>query len=117
MTCACLVAGPQILRKQRSSVACESPSARAVLDSSVYRAESKRPRAVVAQAIFSSFSAGQPRVPLEGLRDNRLTRATYDVVGLGEAMVDYSGMVSTEYLANKNVACGGRRYEGHHCEC
>ena len=36
-------------------------------------------------------------------------RPAYELVGLGEAMVDYSGMVTQEYLEDKNVRVGGRR--------
>lgn len=36
-------------------------------------------------------------------------RPAYELVGLGEAMVDYSGMVSEDYLNDKDVPLGGRR--------
>lgn len=36
-------------------------------------------------------------------------RPAYELVGLGEAMVDYSGMVNESYLDDKNIALGGRR--------
>lgn len=50
------------------------------------------------------------------LRPN--ARTSYDVVGLGEAMVDYSGMVSSEYLEKIGMESGGRRCvspEGLNC--
>eukprot|EP00892_Ulva_mutabilis_P002286 jgi/Ulvmu1/12058/UM083_0071.1 len=36
-------------------------------------------------------------------------RPAYELVGLGEAMVDYSGMVNVQYLQEKGVPVGGRR--------
>lgn len=42
-------------------------------------------------------------------------RSSYDVVGLGEAMVDYSGMVSEEYLEQRGIERGGRRYVAGRC--
>lgn len=42
-------------------------------------------------------------------------RPTYEVVGLGEAMVDYSGMVSESYLESRDVSLGGRRYGWDSC--
>lgn len=50
-----------------------------------------------------------PSVGLGGARQSRKTRTPYDVVGLGEAMVDYSGMVSTECLEQIGIESGGRR--------
>jgi hypothetical protein len=36
--------------------------------------------------------------------------SSYDVVGLGQAMCDFSGMVGTDFLNDKMVPRGGRRY-------
>jgi hypothetical protein len=35
--------------------------------------------------------------------------ARYDLLGLGQAMCDFSGVVTPDFLASKNLAPGGRR--------
>jgi hypothetical protein len=69
-----------------------------------------RTRIVPVQAFASIPRSFSPHLGIfsgDRLCPNR--RNAYDVVGLGEAMVDYSGMVSSEYLDQIGVEAGGRR--------
>lgn len=69
-------------------------------------------RGVPLQALSSSFnppcSSSLNELIGDRLGSHARTRR-FDVVGLGEAMVDYSGMVSAEYLEQIGVERGGRR--------
>ena len=76
-------------------------------------------RGVQLQAVPSSFNSPRSST-LNGLGGDLGAHARtrpFDVVGLGEAMVDYSGMVSAEYLEQIGIERGGRRYASRQCEC
>lgn len=88
---------PQLRRTFGARSPCTSPGKR----------HANKLAALPVDHISGAFQLEQFRRARAG--DARQPHCTYDVVGLGQAMCDFSGKVAQEYLGSRQLQLGGRR--------